>query len=284
MNETPNQDSCAIIIVTHNSERYLEKNLRCLDEQTYPPQQIVIVDSGSENLAYLSDAQRFPNVQVVIAGKDVGFCQGNNIGIKQVRSSCNYVLFLNPDAFLTPTFLERAIETLKKPQYAQTGLLTGVLLGYDIDADCANERYDSTGIFRSWYGRFYDRDQGQACLSIVRQTPEYVPAICGALMFCRTQALQEVQFSNGEIFDGSFFMYKEDIDLSFRLRDKGWLLLLEPNLIAYHCRGWNRNRRQIPKIYRLLSARNELQINIKRRSLYSIYSFLKYLAVRFADA
>lgn len=273
--------ACAIVIVTHNSEAYINKNLACLMKQTQPADKIIIVDSGSRDPTYL---RKLPKVHVIMAGKDVGFCKGNNIGIAHVDSSIPYVLFLNPDAFLTPNFLAPAIETMNRSENKDIGILTGPMLGYDILADRPNGRYDSTGIFRSWYGRFYDRDQGKPITSVSRPLPECVPAICGALMFCRMAALRQVQLSDNEVFNNTFFMYKEDIDLSLRLRDKGWRLLLDPQLVAYHCRGWNPDRSKVPRALRLMSAKNDLKINVRRKSPYAAYSLILYLAVGLFDA
>lgn len=284
MTDISKKISCAIIIVTHNSELHLKKNLHCLMAQTRSANQIIIIDSGSKDIEYLSDIKHLPNVQVVLTGEDIGFCRGNNAGMRLVDPHCEHVLFLNPDAFLPPTFLEMATQVMEKPENGHVGMLTGSLLGYDMTNDRPTGRYDSTGIFRTWYGRFYDRDQGNSCTSIVRQGPECVPAICGALMFCRMNALRQVLLNDSDVFDNAFFMYKEDIDLSLRLQDKGWRLLLEPTLTAYHCRGWNRNRKKVSRTFRLMSAKNDLKINLKRRSIYALYSSLTYLAVRLFNA
>ncbi|MCH8191208.1 MAG: hypothetical protein IIC80_07635, partial [Chloroflexi bacterium] len=67
-----------------------------------------------------------------------------------------------------------------------------------------------------------------------------VPAICGALMICTTEALRAVELSAGEYFRRSFFMYKEDIDLSLRMAEAGFEVLYDSGLKAWHCRGWQR--------------------------------------------
>lgn len=99
-------------------------------------------------------------------------------------------------------------------------------------------------------------------------------------MLCRKKALDEVLLQGGAIFDPSFYMYKEDIDLSLRLRRKGWSLMYVPSLVAYHCRGWKKERKDVPKAYRLLSARNEMRLYARSGSPYVIYSALKYAAVK----
>lgn len=279
-----NAPTTSVIIVTHNSQRFLPKAMHCLKMQTLPPTQIVIVDSGSKETEYLEPYQKEKNVVVVLAGNDIGFCKGNNIGMSKIPRDCDYVFFLNPDAFLTPKYIEGAIAYMQDPENQQCGMLTGTLLGYDINADRPTGKYDSTGVFRKWYGHWYDRGQGKDAQQDLYSKIENLPAICGAAMFCRKRALDTVLIREGEVLDSTFFMYKEDIDLAIRLRRKGWKLIFVPNLIAYHCRGWNWDRKQIPREFRLHSARNELRIHYNTRSpMGCLYSLLKYTMVKTFD-
>jgi N-acetylglucosaminyl-diphospho-decaprenol L-rhamnosyltransferase len=276
----PRVASCAVVIVTHNSHEYLEKCIDCLRQQTLRPAQIIIVDSGSSDTSYVQRYHNNRGITVVLSGDNIGFCQGNNLGYKQVDPLCEYVLLLNPDAFLTDRFLKEALVYLKKRPNHDVAVVTGMLLGYDRQTDQPTGEYDSTGIFRTWFGRWYDRGQGDRYPHVLYQKEESIPAVCGALMLCRKKALDEVLLDDEAIFDPAFYMYKEDIDLSLRLRRKGWSLKYVPSLVAYHCRGWRKNRRGVPKVFRLMSARNEMRIYARNGSPCVIYSALKYAAVK----
>lgn len=257
--------------------------LNSLKAQSFPPNQIIVVDSGSRETAYLEPYRKDPLIWLHLARKNIGFCQGNNLGISYLRPPCKYVLFLNPDAFLTPSFAEQAIAQMEEPASQQIGALTGVLLGYEGDRQQPTGKIDSTGIFRTWYGRWYDRNQGDAASSLVQGKKEEVPAICGALMFCRWQALQSVALAPSIVMDPAFYMYKEDIDLSLRLRQQGWSLVFNSDLMAYHCRGWKKKRSEIPRLFRLLSARNEMRLHARFKSPCYFYSLLKYVAAKGFD-
>jgi len=275
---------CAVIIVTHNSQLHLPKAMLCLQQQSRPADQVVLVDSGSADPSHLMTYQQDPKVTVVLAKGDIGFCRGNNIGMGRLSSNCDYVFFLNPDAFLTPRFLEDAIAFMEQPHNQAYAALTGKILGYDIQQDRPTGKYDTTGVFRKWYGRWYDRGQGMDCNPELYLNQEDIPAICGAVFFCRKKALDAVLIRGNEAFDNNFYMYKEDIDLSIRLRKNGGKLAYLPHLSAYHCRGWNPDRSKMPRNFRLASARNELRIHLRSFSLAgSIYSSLKYASVRFLD-
>lgn len=275
---------CSIIIVTYNSQIHLPKAFDCLEKQTVPPDQIILVDTGSSDSSYLEEYTRKKNVTVAFAEKNAGFCKGNNLGMAHVPHHADYVFLLNPDAFLTAHFLENAIAYMEKSESHRVGALTGTTYGFDIHSDHPTNRYDTTGVFRTWYGRWYDRGQGQDVNIDLFKSEEEVPAICGAVFFCRKKALDEIRLRKEQILDDTFYMYKEDIDLSLRLRKKGWSLIFLPELKAYHCRGWNHDRSKMPRRMRLCSAKNDLRL---QKHLFSftglVYSGMKYLFVKFFD-
>lgn len=277
--------SYAVIIVTHNSELYIQPCLKALFDQTIQPDQTIIVDSGSASLTLLKDLNQLYSFTFHAEKENIGFCKGNNIGMTYLNPAIEFVLFLNPDAFLTKTFIEGAISHLNDPLGQSIGALSGLLLRYNQKENHPTDHIDSTGIFQSWYGRWYDRGSGKSWQSIKKDysQAELVPALCGAVLFCRMKALKSIELHPNIIMDPNFFMYKEDIDLSLRLRKKGWSLLYAPNLLAYHCRGWQQNRKQVPRHSRLMSARNEMTLHARCLSPYYLFSAFKYLIVRFLN-
>lgn len=268
--------SCAVIIVTYNSQTYLSTCLRALQEQTIQPAQIVIVDSGSLDKSYLTGIPQDPRLLIEEVNENIGFCVGNNRGYALVNPQIPYILFLNPDAFLSNTFIEQAITLME--QSCEIGALSGLLMGYDMKRQKTTGLIDSSGIFSTWYGCWYDRGQGQPLMDFSR---EFVPALCGALMFCRRKALESVLLGPCMVMDPTFYMYKEDIDLSLRLTQKGWKLLFDPSLSASHCRGWHSDRSKIDRRWRLLSAKNEMTLYKRLKSPRYLYSALKYFLVKY---
>ena len=264
----------AAIIVSHNSDSVLPRCLDALAEQTVAVREIIIVDCGSGNRSILLSLGRREGV-VLVETSNVGFSRANNLGMEVVSPQTDFVVFLNPDTLLAPGFVETALEIcLNNPR---AGLVSGKLNGYDVTQNVPTGRLDSTGIFRKWYGRWFDRGQGEQDLGQY-DIPAFVPALCGALLFCRMTALRALP---GPVFDPDFFLYKEDIELSLRMRKAGWLLLYHPGLLAYHGRGWNKKRGTIPIGLRCMAAANEILLYKKHPSPYMIWAWLKYLLVRF---
>lgn len=275
---------CSVIIVTYNSERFLKKVLDALEKQTVKPREILLVDSGSKDLSYLYNTHSNLPIKVIEAEKNIGFCKANNVGMEYVSPSSSMIFFLNPDAFPFPDFIEKASSFLENPKNADCAAVTGKTFGYDILADKPSASYDTTGIFQTWYGKWYDRGQGQPIRDSEYNTISNLPAICGAVFFARKDALQKVLLNHREVFDERFYMYKEDVDLSLRLRKSGWKLIYHPDLQAYHCRGWSKNRRLMARNIRLCSARNELRIQWREKNLCGLfYSLAKYAAVKYLN-
>lgn len=263
----------AAIVVSYNSEATIERCLQGLDAQDYPLDTIILVDSGSSDLNYLQAAAQKHFVQLVLS-ENVGFSKANNLGLTNIPQDIDFVLFVNPDLFLEPDFVIKALRIFKNEPL--TGMLSGKLLGYDMEQDKPSGRIDSTGILRKWYGRWYDRGQGEPD-NRQYEHPESMPALCGALLFCRNAAFKSLA---GPVFDPDFFLYKEDIELGLRMRKSGWKLLYHPGLTGYHCRGWQNERGLMPYELRLMAAKSEILLYKKHPSPYVLWALLKYFLVR----
>lgn len=272
-----------VIIVTHNSQKTIDETLHSLTLQTLAPAEIYLIDSGSSETKYLK-AHDHEGVLEMSMMPNIGFSAANNMGYNSLTPDIDYVLFLNPDVILPPSFVEEAYLFMEQEAHQKVGAMTGILLGWDSEKERPSGLIDSAGIFPKWYGNWEDRGRGQSSKRHTYQKTEAVPALCGALMFCRKKALESVKMGQGQIFDEAFFCYKEDIDLSWRLREKGWSLFYVPEMIAYHVRGWNPHRQRVARNLRLMSAENELRLHLKQKNLIKItYSTLKYMGVKFLN-
>lgn len=262
----------AAIIVTHNSVSCLEQCLQGLVDQSEKLTEIVVVDSGSDDISYLAPLREKYSFQLILKN-NIGFSRANNEGVSALCGDHEYILFLNPDVFLPDTFIKSALIVSKNNP--QAGVVSGRLLGYDIEENKANGRIDSTGVYRKIYGRWVDRGHGEIDKGQYN-APEEMSALCGALLFCRNDALHSL---NAPVFDPDFFLYKEDIELCIRLRKKGWKLLYHPDLIAYHCRGWQGERGSMSYFLRKTAIQSEMLLYRKHPSPYIAWVVFKYFLV-----
>jgi GT2 family glycosyltransferase len=264
----------SVIIVTHDSATVLPACLDALDRQTRRPDRVVVVDSGSADRGYLAALREKAGV-TLLETDNIGFSRANNLGMTVVPPQSGTVVFMNPDTYPQPDAFVRAVADLD--ERTDVAVVGGKLFGYDPVSRQPTGRLDSTGIFRHWYGRWVDRGQGREDRGQY-DAPSFVPAVCGALLCCRLQALQSL---GQKIFDEDFFLYKEDIELCLRLRKHGWKLWYDPAITAYHCRGWQTERQQVPASLRRMAAANEVRLYRKHPSPYILWAMLKYLLVRY---
>jgi len=262
-----------IVTVTCNSSEVVAHWLNSVGASRSVSLSGVVVDCGSDRAEYPAVVEGRSGFRVVKTG-NIGFSRANNMGYRLVDPETEYIVFLNPDAFPEPDTLRRAADILGKSP--DIGCLGGRLLGYDMKKKQPTGLLDSTGIFRKWYGRWYDRGQGE------EDTGQYmnacdVGAVCGAFMFFRRRALEETAVDH-QAFDPDFFLYKEDIELSLRIKKAGWRLVYHPSLRVFHCRGW-RGRKKMPLSLKKMSAANEVLLYRKHPSPYILWALVKYLVV-----
>ncbi len=263
-----------IVVVTHNSIDEILLCFECLSKQTVNIASVVVVDSGSKDTTYLDNLNPGFPLQI-LKEQNIGFSKANNLGFEslKINDEESLVIFLNPDAFLSSDFIERTSEVFSA--FKKKTCVTGKLLSYDLQQKKPSGRIDSTGIYRKWYGRWYDRGQGEIDCGQFDHADE-PDALCGALLCFRFRDLASLE---SEIFDKDFFLYKEDIELSIRLKKSGWRLHYDPSLLAYHCRGWQSDRKKIRFSFKQASAKNEVMMYKKHPSPYICWALFKYFVV-----
>lgn len=254
-------DSVLVSIVSFNGKAFLQ---RCLDSvlcQTYRPMEVHLLDNASEDGTVDFVSKNFPTVKVISSRVNLGFGGGHNLIIRQTRSS--FVLALNQDAFLSPTFLEELITAVKDRM--DVGIAGGKLYSLR-NAEPHTEVGDI--IDMTWLDIEKKRrqvcyaqrqpDKGQAAI------PTLAFAIDGAAMLLRRTMLEEIQI-DGEYYDEDFFAGKEDLDISWRAQLCGWKCLYVPSAIGHHFRTFTPKdkRSEIPRVLRSSSVRNRYLLMLK---------------------
>ena len=222
-----------IVIVNYRVKYFLEQTLRSVIEATQGLNaEVIVVDNASGDDSIEFARKRFPQVTFIENADNAGFARANNhaIAMAQGRST----LILNPDTIVTRECIEGSIAHIDShPQCAAVGV----------------RMVDGNGVFLPESKRAFPTPWVSFCkifgLSrLFPMSPRFakyhlrylsdleaheVDILAGAYMMCRTSLLQQV---GG--FDEDFFMYGEDIDLSFRLAQNGyrnWYLPL--NMLHY---------------------------------------------------
>ena len=178
------------VMVTYNSAVVAHRAVNALLTGTQVPASIVIVDNASGDTRYLDELARTSSlVTLVKLSQNTGFCAGNNHAMAHVGRS-DHVLLLNPDAFVSCTFVERASALLE--QDASVGAVGPKLLAAEPETGSPTGRIDSAGIFQTSLGRFYDRGQAEVDHDQYAERGLDVTALCAAAVLLRREAIDDI--------------------------------------------------------------------------------------------
>ncbi|MDD9266602.1 glycosyltransferase family 2 protein [Paenibacillus sp. GCM10023248] len=245
-------NSASIHIVTYNSSEHIDDCLEAVLKQSYPIEQIVIIDNASKDET-LEKLRKWSNkINLVKNSKNNGFAGGHNQAIRMTET--DYCLILNPDVVLEKDYVLNSIKAMKNTPRA--GSATGKLL---FKADPTH--IDSTGLVINKARRAFDRGAHQSSEQF--QQSEEVFGVSGAAAMYSREMINDISL-NGEFFDEDFFAYKEDVDVAWRARLLGWKALYEPSAVAFHERGWKEGGRSSkPLFVRRLSYMNRYKMMVK---------------------
>jgi GT2 family glycosyltransferase len=269
--------SVLVSIVSFNGRGFLAKCLQSVLSQTYKPIAVRLLDNASNDGTVEFVSQTFPEVGIIPSEVNLGFAAGHNAVIRQTEST--YVLVLNQDAFLSPTFVEELVTVAK--QHPEVGIAGGKL--YSLRN--WNPENPETGIIdMTWLD--VEKKRRQVCyLQASRDTgqpavPRFAFAMDGAAMMLRRTMLEDTQI-DGEFFDEDFFAGKEDLDISWRAQLYGWKCLYVPFAVGYHLRTFTPRdqRTSIPDSLKASSIRNRYLLMIKNDSLKHIVRHFPHIAL-----
>ncbi|MBR2318352.1 MAG: glycosyltransferase family 2 protein [Bacteroidaceae bacterium] len=266
----------SVVIVNYNVKYFLEQCLRsaCKAVCNVPSAEIIVVDNASSDgsMEYLKE--RFPDVTFVASGQNLGFARANNMAIRQSKGE--YILLLNPDTIVAENTFAHFVEFMDS--HPDVGACGAYMLHTDGTFALESRRglptpfvafckmsgltslFPKSRIFGKYYMRYLNE----------REANE-IEIISGAYMFMRREALDKVG-----LLDEDFFMYGEDIDLSYRILKGGYRNYFLPSAIL-HYKGESTNKSSYRYVHTFYQA---MQLFFKKH--YSHYSFLVSLPISLA--
>ena len=218
----------SVIIVNYNVKYYLDQCIRSVLRAfvlMHTPAEIIVVDNHSADgsVDYLEKRypqMLYPMVRFVRSAHNLGFARANNIAIRQSRGE--YVLLLNPDTIVGEDALKASVDFMdahgdagavgvrmlgaqgRRAMESRRGLPTPMVSFFKMLGFC--NRWPHHRLFGKYYMGYLPWDE-----------PCQIEVVSGAYCMLRRKALDEVG-----LLDEDFFMYGEDIDLSYRVLKGGY--------------------------------------------------------------
>lgn len=210
-----------VVIVNYNVKDYLAQ---CLDSLRIALRdvdaEVVVVDNCSSDGSVEYISSRYPEVRMIASHENLGFARGNNLAILQTESE--YVLLLNPDTVVMEQTIRNVVEFMdahpnagaagvemlnadgtRAPE-SRRGIPTPMTAFYKFMG--LAKRYPKSRRFGKYYMSYLPWD-----------SPQRIEIVSGAFCFLRRSVLNKVG-----LLDEDFFMYGEDIDLSYRIIKGGY--------------------------------------------------------------
>jgi GT2 family glycosyltransferase len=268
----------SVIIVSWNSGRYLERCLAALAVQTYRDIELIHIDNASDDDSVALVRQAAPQARQILNDANRGFSAAVNQGVRVARGE--FVLLLNPDAFLEPEYVESIVAA-----FATAGEAFGMATGKLFQADSG--LIDSTGIRMTRSGRHFDIGQGRREGRAVAQSrsglPNGVPrdpgttiprdreeifGVSGAAAMYRMSFIDDATIG-GEFLDEDFFTFREDADVAWRGQLFGWRAMYVPDAAGHHVRTVTPEKRgALSAVTNMHGVKNRFLLRLKNEGIY----------------
>lgn len=246
-----------VVIVTYNQWALTRACLESLAQATSANFEVLVVDNASTDGTPERVREFAPNVKVIENGVNVGYAQGNNVGLEYaLQQTFEYAMILNNDV----TVAENCLDVLVQAADANPdAALLGPLVYH---ADEPTVIQSAGGVLpKDWHARHRGANQSDRNQFAEIAAVEW---LTGCAVLARASALGKFG-----LLDENFFMYGEDVDWGVRARQAGYRVLVVPQAHVWH-RGVRRDYAPAPYVT-YYSARNELQLMQKHRAGVSPY-------------
>jgi GT2 family glycosyltransferase len=249
----------SVIVLNYNGKQFVDRCMRSLLNTCYPNFEIVLFDNNSKDgsLEFLEETfGADPRIKVIKSKVNLGFALGNNVAVNSARGQ--YLVFLNCDTEVDSNWLRELVSIIEFDP--KIGAAQSKLLQMD------RRHFDSAGDLLYTCGIAFSRGAGEADHGQYEQVEEIFSAR-GAAVIIRSQV-----FRNVGMFDPTFVLQLEDLDLCWRIRLHGYKIVFVPKSVVYH-KG-SASLRKVPREESgFMSQRNRLLMALKN---YSLANLIKY--------
>jgi len=196
--------------------------LSSLEKITYPNVKVYIIDNGSSDNSVTAIRNQFPDYEIIGLPENYGFARGNNAGFELVKQKADYTIFLNNDTIVDPNFVEPLINAMESNSTVKQSTPK---IFYADNLDYIWFGGGKVSLWAGWIRHLGIRQKDSMQFSFNRNV-DYATGCC--------VCMRTVDFESIGMFDESFLMYGEDVDLSLRFRKQGGQILFVPESKIWH--------------------------------------------------
>lgn len=246
----------SVIILNWNGSDYLRKCVESVIETDYPSNllEVTVVDNCSTDGSARLAKKMYPQIKLIENRRNLGFCLGNNIGIK--HASGDLIILLNNDTIVVKNWIKEILNSAMDSEVGIVGCRlyfsgTKIIQSLGFRMKFLG-RWESIGAGQEDYGQFDDVN----CV-------EYVT---GAMLAIKREVLDKIG-----LLDPAFYAYCEDVDICYRARRAGYKVVTS-NAIVYHYGSLSWDTFPLRKMY--LVRRNHIYFVLKH---FSPKALLRYV-------
>ncbi len=216
----------AVVLINWNSFEYTSQCIESLMNCDQTQFDIIVVDNGSEDGSGKKLKDNFPQINLVQSDSNIGFAGGNNLGMAQaIDSKYTYIMMLNNDTFVEPNLIDVLANYMD--HNPEVGIIQPkIFFNHDRTLLWNGGSYFNPIISLAHTKGYFKKDSKEY------NSIKEVDWVTGCAFFTRSDILKK---SGG--FNEKFFIYFEDVDLSFRIKKLGYKLIYHPGGIVYHIEG-----------------------------------------------
>jgi GT2 family glycosyltransferase len=250
-----------IVIVNWNTRDLLRDCLRSVEQSVGVTYRVVVVDNASTDGSAEMVRAGFPRVELIENADNRGYPAANNQGLRRLGferggpdDAPRYALALNPDTVLPPDALREMVGYMDADPRVGVAGPKLVLLDGSLDLACRRSFPTPEISFYRMIGlsRLFPRSRRFGRYNLTYLDPDVeteVDSVVGAFMVVRREAIQRVG-----LFDETFFMYGEDLDWAYRIKQAGWTVKYNPRVTVTHVKraASRQSRRAQQEFYRAM--------------------------------
>ncbi len=226
----------SVVILNYNTRDELRACLECVRQsEGVDPIETFVVDNASSDGSADMVAAEFPWARLIRSATNGGYAYGNNLAMREAAG--RQVLLLNPDTEFGPRVLADMVAYLDAhPEAAAAGPKI-VLPDGRLDLACRRGfPTPAVAFYRlSGLSQLFPRSPRFGRYNLTYLDPDEeaeVDSVVGAFMLVRREAIEQVG-----MLDEAYFMYGEDLDWAFRMKERGWTVRYNPRVIVVHQKG-----------------------------------------------